>query len=393
MQDSSNSRDRTVRAASITIIVLLLAPAGGRNAGFHTCDGGLSLHQVFEQNFPFPEDESPFAVFDPSGTLFYLVEPSAKKVRVINWRERREIRSRSYLELCRGIAEHENHSIEAWIPTENGILFHYCHSLYLIDPESLGIKYEFPSAEKEKLGIFSISPDSNLVAVEIVEGDRLSGNTKLRVYDLVEGGAHVEFPIDGFLSELAFTSDSEHLIGQIERIQPPRAGERVAYRVGCKLVLWKTATWEAANEKRYCVSSFSPITFLPNRPRLFLEVLPSKLRIRDLESGDVIQTIEADRSLSSVVVSHDGQWVAASVADDPADAPEYAQDFRIWDLETGQVLFETPKRKWPLFAGVDFAPYVRLSVSRDDRYLLVTKFEKVSVYQIESLCTSFPVQK
>lgn len=359
--------------------VILLASIAVLTGIGHCSDvhGRIHLKEVYRKKISFPKSGSwPYAVFDSTGRRIFVVEPASSRVEVINWKFGKTIEVREYARLtCKPDGKPQKGEIDAWVPLQGGagIILGHCSSLYMLDAASLEIRYKLADAEHEGVGQFAVDPDTNLLAVRVT--DIGGGHERIRVYELRTGTTRVELPVQGSVGALVYTPDGNFLLSEIMEQDP-----REPWPPQCTLISWSTRTWAPVDKKKLCPAT---IHFIPGRDQVFVERLHEELRIQDLKTGATLRSITADRGVYSPQLFNNGHWIVASVANDPHDAPEYAQDFRIWDLDSGVILYESPKRKWPKIPRSDYVPYVQLNLSADDRYLLVTKFEEIVVYLIE----------
>lgn len=365
-----------------SLIVFLLTILALTVSGHMSSVGSTqTLHPVYERKIEFPSGgrgQFPYAVFDSTGAYVYLVRPEESHVQLIDWRQDKELDSRTFKGLpCNARENGSTGSIDFWTVLNDslGILMGYCSHAYLIDPKTLDIKSTLPNG--------TISLSRNLLAEVVVEGDSFTGKNSIHILDLSTRSevAVLKLP-KGYPQALAFTADGSRLVAQIEEVRRTSPGSRVLRRENCTLWMWSTQDWKVIQQSAKC---FVDINIPPGWNDAFVEILPTGFQVRHLSSGEVIRAISTDRRVSYPKFSHNGRWVAASVADDPADAPDYSQDFRIWDLQSGQTVYESPRRKWDLFGGRKYAPYVRLDWSPDDRYILVTRYGELAIYDLIGL--------
>ena len=116
--------------------------------------------------------------------------------------------------------------------------------------------------------------------------------------------------------------------------------------------------------------------------------------IRTLLTGTVRKHISSPRELYGFLVSPDGSLAICDIASDPEDSPEFAQDLLIFDLESGSLVYESPKYQWTREAvrsyiddreggWVDQSELTRRGISKDGKYLLITKPGKMILYEIK----------
>ncbi len=95
-------------------------------------------------------------------------------------------------------------------------------------------------------------------------------------------------------------------------------------------------------------------------------------------------TVENRRDVGSLgnwALSPDGRWLAASVRGRRRHHRRQ-QDFIIWDLNTDELVYQTPKKKWKKsLMDEQTAPFY-VDFSSDGRYLFTLKYKEFTVYEI-----------
>jgi len=350
----------------------------------------LSLRSIYRQRIAFPKTgDLPYAQFDATGEMIHLIEPGQSRVRVIDWRKGQEVLARQYSGIPCADPTPGMRAIREWEPLSTGLIFmRYCGSFYFLDSHTLDVKYKLEKGEEGFVGV-AFSPNGKHMAVVVADANW--ENRRIRVYELDTLTRIAEWPVTHWAEFPTFTLDGKYLVSKVVELKPHTPDQGVLERKACRVLSWRTDTWELATQKDYDPSA-SPkgggyardcpgtIYAIPGRIDAFLDASFEQLRIRNLRTGEVERTIRADRVLVRTAISHSGRWVAAGVHNDLFETPEYAQDFSIWDLQTGKLVYQPKKIPW---FSLPRASYFTLSWSPDDRYLLVTRFEEITVCQIE----------
>lgn len=142
--------------------------------------------------------------------------------------------------------------------------------------------------------------------------------------------------------------------------------------------------WDiGTRDEKYCPGE---IYFLPQPNHLFVSPFSYGFAVWNATTGGLVREIKNDRRLawySGIAVSPSRPWIAASLRDDPQDTPEGQQDFKIWDVTTGETVYETPLQpwRWPYWTLKQNSP-LYLRFSPDGRYLLVLKYKELKIYEI-----------
>jgi hypothetical protein len=323
---------------------------------------------------------STYSVFGTSEDLIYVIDPPGERVWLLAWKDKREIAFRSYSDLpCAEREGEKRRGIEDWIPIPNtlSVVMRHCGLLYLVEGRTLDIQFTFPKASGERLDRLAYSPSGNKLALEAGGPDRASGKARILIFDLAQRALSEELRVQGSMAFPIYSPEGRRLLAQIETLRPSQPGSRVYDRTECHVLAWDTKTWSLLSKKELC---FKSAWVFATSDSVVVEIYPDSLIFRDLETGLALRRIESDRPLNYPVVSPSRRWVAASVANDPGDSPGYAQDFAIWNLETGKMSFQSAKRSWLLHPGFSD---VRMSWSPSETHLVVSNGHEITVYKIQ----------
>ncbi len=121
-----------------------------------------------------------------------------------------------------------------------------------------------------------------------------------------------------------------------------------------------------------------PPEFVPHREGILAGRDFHAITFWDLRSGKLIREIAEDRWIRGMAFSPDGKWVFAPVFWGSRDILVEQQDFKIWDVESGAVVYATPlrvSRPWE-----NTIPSGRFS--SDGRYLAVEDNDGITLYEI-----------
>ncbi len=357
---------------SLLVIILVLTGA----QVIHALTGGtFELRKVFEFK-PSSWKEWPLAVLDPEGDTIYLLQGS--EVQAIDWKSGRTVASTSYRNLrCASAVK-----LGGWhfVPGRSEILAAYCGSLYLIDRDTLKVKKQLVGELAS--GGLAISPDGQWVAVSISRGSKAEFRYYVYLFDTANWDIAQRWFVDA--DGLSFSSD-----GKLLAIGRSRANEK-KWVVSCGVEVYQVPSGQLYAEwwrdkKDIC---FRDPVFVVGNPDSLVTLGSSteELIMWDVKDRTIRMRLKSQRPISGFLVSPDGSWLIANVSNDPEDTPEYNQDFVVWDLSSGAVLYDSPKIKWSPFAKlIDLWSRAALqlnSLSRDGKYLLVTKYKQLILYEI-----------
>lgn len=163
----------------------------------------------------------------------------------------------------------------------------------------------------------------------------------------------------------------------------------------------RTDTGEVVSEWwRERVSMLRP-RFVPTQPHLLMtewvqSFEPFALAYWDVRSGELVKKVPHDDAhwglFGGILFAPDWSYAVDAHVNDPQDLP-HTQDFIIWDPWTGEILYESPKRKWNVFDKMFFfTPLGKrlwprlgheiLDMSADGKYLLVAEWNRIEVWDV-----------
>lgn len=345
----------------------------------------FDLKKVFEHQLGVWMDP-PLARLDPKSEAIYLF--SGPELRVIDWKTGQVLVSRSYSNLpCDG--EKEFHAWE-FFPEQSQIVASYCSSLLLIDQNTLDVRktlFRQPREEEEDdkktwVSGMAISRNGEMVVVLLYTPGRSSLSTQVTVLDPKTWEV-----IDSWFTDhwgVALSSDGQ-LLTVYRRIE-----DQQGRFVKCGLEVHRLPAGELHSEWWYGNKKNCPSRpqFIPGDLHLLTtrKLGENKITLWDVNRGETTRVIESPRPIMHLLFSPDGKWVVADVSNDPQDTPKYSQDFIVWDLSSGTILYESRKKKWSLWAQLrGYTPragFALNDISKDGRYLLVTKYKHLILYEV-----------
>jgi len=349
----------------------------------------IELKQVFEFK-PKPWRDWPLAVLTPQGDRIHFL--SGPILQVIDRANRRVVAKTDYSHLeCPDPKE-----FYAWLilPSEREILANYCTSLLVIDGRSFKVaKSIFQQSAREGVAGVELSPDGFRAAV-VIQGPSEAGTYRRIVFfDTRTWTEEKSWSVNA--SGLAFSQDGRLLVYEKTRLlsdTEARCGIEVREVDSGKTYSewWPTRKWRSSPtgvsfivDDPGCPSQ--PV-FLPGRKNLIAAALGESVVIWDVEKRQVVKELRGDRRIGEFLISPDGNLLIADVATDPDMPPPYKQDFTAWDIHSGSIVYESPKRKWTLIEGF-LEPWLRTDLvlngfSSDGRYLLVTRHKRITLYEV-----------
>lgn len=369
------------RAFCVATALLFLVVLTGIGYGKSNPAAGFEMRKVFEFK---PESwrKWPKAVLDPAGNKVFLLQGS--RLQVINWRQKRIVASRRYAEsYCQG-----DPYFYGWhfIPNHSQILAVYCGSLFLVDGESFDFVKRLISGPPDYVVALTVSPDGKRAAIATYRPPS-RGGPRSQILVLQTTSWHLAKRWDIESSSLAFSNDGEllaitrTLVDDRKRLL--KCGVEIRHVDSGELY---SEWWRGAQEG--CLDS---PRFVPDHPELVATNRARSfdvftLELWDWKSGQLVREIPFEhRSRGGALFSPDWRWAIGTAVDDPQDSPEFIQDFIVWDVSSGKIIYQTPKTHWTSIPAPNRVPHGSLelaSISSDGRFLLVVRYEQVLVYEI-----------
>lgn len=141
--------------------------------------------------------------------------------------------------------------------------------------------------------------------------------------------------------------------------------------------------------------------FVPTQPALLMvewvsSYEPFALTYWDVRAGELVKKVPHDDYhwglFGGIFFAPDWSYAVDAHVNDPGDLP-HIQEFILWDPWTGEILYESRKRKWNVFDAIFFlTPFGKhlwqrlgheiLDVSGDGKYLLVAAWNRIEVWEV-----------
>ncbi len=337
----------------------------------------FKLHKVYEFK-PKYWKEWPHAALDLNGETIYLLQ--ASEVQVIDWKTGRTVGSASFANLpCESAV-----GLQGWdfVPGRPDILASYCGSLFLVDRERLQIKKQLLRAPPDNLNGLAVSPDGRWVAVSAYSPTELEPKHSISLFNTANWEVVQKWPVHA--RALSFGSD-----GKLLAMGRTRADEQKQV-IACGIEVRHIPSGEVYAEwwrDKQDICFRDPV-FVPGDTNSLVTLASSdsEFIVWDVKQGTIAKRITSERPISGFLISPDGTWLMANVSNDPEDTPEYNQDFVVWDLSSGAVLYESPRIKWsPLARLIDSWSQAALQfndLSSNGKYLLATRYKRLVVYEV-----------
>lgn len=394
------------------LVIKRLLRSFSRPIGLATClffplivaggEGRVELKKIFEFA-PKPWRDWPGTLLSTKGDrIFYYSGPT---LQVVDVGTGRVVAKSDYSYLpCPGLKLH------AWpwflpgskelrnllvVPGTGQILGIYCGSLLLIDEDTLQILKQLTRQPEEQVGGLGVLADSLRAAIIFHGGsDPQKFHRRLVFLDIpswTETGQSWPVPVDAggptfnddgtlmILDRTIRLSDTQGRCGLEVREVP-------SGRVYAEW--WPSQLWLSPGSSGFIAGDRGcprQARFVPGKKGLVAAAFGESIVIWDLEKRQVVIELQAGRPVADFLISPDGGLLIATLSNDP-EILEDKQDFLAWDLDSGLVVFESPKKKWSLFKKF-FEPLLKTDLvlsdfSQDGRYLLVRRYKRLVIYEV-----------
>jgi hypothetical protein len=291
------------------------------------------------------------------------------------------------------------------LPARQQILVEYCYSLFLADWSSLEILRQIPVGEEgEQILRVNVLPGEQRVAVVVFKNYEIPG-PKRHVQRIVILDTETWTELDSWVRDpdsRGFTVSPDGRL-LVEAREPTEFTCAIQVReLNSRKLL---AEWrfdrrgdpvDPGKRIGFCPTFAS---FIPGRKaELVVNLADGRLVIWNFEDGRITRVLRAPLSFGGLwLISPDGSFVIVNVSDDPQDSPEYYQEFIAWDLESGSVIYESPKLKWSFWDKLAFFSMGRIVLTRnfykkagvelnnfsaDGRYLLASYYDRLIMYEV-----------
>lgn len=264
----------------------------------------------------------------------------------------------------------------SWVPNTSYALLGYCLSLWAVDLETMRPVKRILAGDARVFRSLAHSSVSGVTAIlsNLPDGE----DFRIEIFDHKSWTRIAAWEANDVYFLAGFTPD-EDLVATFER------GAGIITET-CGMIMYEVPSGKQLSRWEV-VARDEPCPLVPKRiPRsehlaVSAELGDRSLKIWDVKTGRVTQRIQHDGYVYPPFdVSPNGRWLAARVANDPRET-FVNQDFKIWDLATGQVVYESAKylQLWHPLLGV---PPHGIIFSVDGKYLLVHKYSKIQIYKL-----------
>jgi len=324
--------------------------------------------------------------------IHYLQGPN---LNVIDRRTRRIVATADYSDLpCPPTAPPYDRRFSDWIPLpshtglpERGqILAIYCQTLVVINARTLSVIRPLLTATPEEVveGMSASSDGKLVVAMVGRPVPNAPVETRRAVFfDTATWEKVEEWPLDRWISQLSANGSLAVIpIFVPSGTQDGTCGFQVREVSSGKIAY----EWLEKYRRKYdpCPDF---VGLVPGSEGLVVAYVDRSYVLWDLVKGAKVREFAADNYLSLLpIVSPDGRLLISTFDNDPEDG-EYKQDFIIWEIPSGRLLYESPRRRWTIFEKIawmwkDFSVVLH-GISDDGRFMLVERGEtSLHIYEI-----------
>jgi WD40 repeat protein len=342
------------------------------------------------------------AAFSDREGYFYVIHPNEPKVVMYNWVEKRKVAEFDPSTFpC--IKRDPNRYIPPgrWIPFNEGkhILLGYCDAIYLLDGTTFEVVATLVDGVRHSYGGLDITPAQDKIAIAVFDLESHTG--EVWIFEVphwqqprrlpVRAGIRIAFSPDGTVLAAGFYTS----VDEEDPSQFSEAGVSL-YEVDTgrfvRRVMTFRSLYKSANVFEYIIDP--QILFTRDGRYLLTTDFRKKtnadgIAVWDVERGELARTLRDKLPIGPVLsLSPDGRWVAADVRPLRYKRKGFRiRNYKIWDFETGRVLYESPKY-WRVFSkdGWLRAHYgTKVEFSKDGKYLLEVRPEmtdQITVYEI-----------
>lgn len=351
----------------------------------------LTLRRVYEYKDQRKWTAKMLATLDADGRFLYIAEWGVGSVLKIDWRASKVVNTADFSSLpcVRQYAPAWNIKHPArivyWRLLSDTPYAHmgYCNSGYLVDTTSLDMVRKL-----DEDALFSFLPKVRQVLVSRTNDQQAPIRRELRRIDTWELLREWDDPAGTWPD---FSRDERHAYYMTER--KDLGGKPAA----CEVTVQELSTGRVIDRRQ--LQQGPPecplvLAFSAQSPDLVLDATRDArtvISLRNIKTGETVRTIRMEKIIpKSPSVSPDGKYVVAGAWDDPGDSL-WSRDFVIWDLQTGEVVYQTGKylSRW---GSRTHGREVYPSFSDDGNYLVVVKERSVELLRIIPPVKSAPAQ-
>ena len=397
----------TAAVLSVALIVLLAILCSGWLCSGSALAGEqqetqLELREVYvDRNFlsdswdlhPNRNISKAVVSLSPTAPERYNLDNAKEEVVVFDWKKRQKVLSTDFRAYFSGHPKlgKEECGLKSWelIPNSPLELIDYCDSHFLVDAKNLKVIREVPSdGEGRRRREIRYSRSLGYLIIHWSRWENFELKSSIvRVFNMEDGSLITEW-VPEVIDYPVITPDGRFYVTRIEKERrTPRGGKGrtcgVEFRdISSGKIFFN---WDM-NEKLYfeCPAEKA---FLPGTDYNFVS-LPGmgshRISFWDARNGTLLRQIKDKRDIGfggNWRLSANGQWIVGS----KRNLPKYVrrqQDFKIWEVGTGKVVYETAKTRRMYPVGTNFIWGNYLEFSHDSRYLLQVKFKELTIYEI-----------
>lgn len=398
--------------ASVALLAVLLGIASTGRAKPNIDSGEQQVEDVWESNIRMKKErrrteftirrvykykpkswkEWPRVRFGAGEELVYLIQGA--KLEVIDWRSNSVIRRATYSDLTCPWADGKLYGWE-FVPGSGKVVANFCGSLYLIDDTTLKVERRLYHSPPEFVNMFTVSADGKILAASTMTYGQGAPYDfvifDMATYEIVN---RWNIDADGFVSNPEGTllavvrdvvNDKKRIVQTGIEVRRVPSGELYSK--------W----WSESGHP----PSVGQLSFVPGSENLLAANViesfkPYMTWFWDVTSGRLVKKVvhehNPDWNGCPQIFVPDWGWAIGSHVDDPQDT-DYVQEFIICDPWTGELLYESKKKKWTVFDHLAFAfgnvslwgpraTHSLVDLSRNGKYLLVSKYKHIAIYEI-----------
>lgn len=364
------------RKFAVWLLCLLALPVGLPEAA----GSRFSLKQVYK----YPDNVWSWAMLGPQNEYLYLIEePRDGQIKIIDWRNDKVIQMVDLLHLPCSLMGNPISGHISGVVFPAGAEFVYvqfCDSLYRMNWRTWASqKLVMESKTKYTVG-FARSGNGGWIAFVRSENE---DNPNWTLYLIEETTLKISntWQVPDF--DLKFTPDGKHLAVMYSFNNPWLSPDKF-----CRIHLYEIPAGDLIHSVDFSVKEAScpssTFQFLPQKPNLIAgeDFSSGGIAFWDIRIGQLVRKIADERPIRDVAFSPDGRWMFGSVwrKRDPLQ-----QDFKIWDVSTGKVVYESARQTGVGSLGVSKKKQFAAggSFSHDGQYLVVAASDGVTIYRLE----------
>lgn len=341
---------------------------------------------------------SPRAYFSSDGQFVYLQHWHKPRVTVIDWKNQVAKAEVDFSHLPCGPSKNPRYNPLAGLypfPGGGFTLLRYCNAVYVLASQDLKVVARLVDGENHNGLGWAVSKSGRTLAIGVY--DKQAATSELWIYEIPHWDRPQALAISTGLG-LALSSDGAVVAVRWFENVP---GGKITERIGVDLYDTKTGKLVKrlfSFRPNYEGSPHDKLFLLDDGKRLLISGVLVEGRyvegrygvsLWDVESGKLVRVIHDEKNPELITVSPGERLVVVDVRPSkgrPIRAP--TRDYRIWDLETGQLLYESPEYRPDSSASAYLRANYGATVqfSPDGQFLLEVipgKKNKLTIYRIQ----------